>query len=63
MWLTRPPNPNTGYPLREDLEEPETNRIIKKLLNRYPDLKYMPIVREKSGSSLANEHVVFNFIK
>jgi len=49
LWLTRPPNPNTGYPLRDDLEEPETNKIIMKLFNRYPDLKYMPIIKEKGG--------------
>ncbi|CAD8070204.1 unnamed protein product [Paramecium sonneborni] len=62
VYAIRPPETNLGYPLREEVNDTENQKVLNKLMHRYPDLKYAPLVKDGLGES-QNEGSLFRFLK
>ncbi|CAD8058497.1 unnamed protein product [Paramecium primaurelia] len=62
IYAVRPPETNLGYPLREEVNDTENQKVLNKLMHRYPDLKYAPLVKEGLGEN-QNEGSLFRFLK
>ena len=51
VYAIRPPETNLGFPLREEINDTENQKVLNKLMHRYPDLKYAPLIKEGLGEN------------